>query len=40
MKIFKGIVALLSLLMLSVSLQAKTAVEIDMQANATLKTFS
>jgi lipid-binding SYLF domain-containing protein len=40
MKIFKGIAALLSLLMLSVSLQAKTAVEIDMQANATLKTFS
>jgi lipid-binding SYLF domain-containing protein len=40
MKIFKGVVALLSLLMLGVSLQAKTAVEIDMQANATLKTFS
>jgi len=40
MKIFKGIVALLSLLMLSASLQAKTAVEIDMQANATLKEFS
>jgi lipid-binding SYLF domain-containing protein len=39
MKILKGVVALLLLLIVSVSLQAKTAAEIDMQANETLKEF-
>ena len=39
MKMFKSVMVLLSLLILTVSLQAKTAVEIDMQANATLKEF-
>ncbi len=39
MKVLKSIVALLSLALLSVSLQAKTAVEIDMQANEALKEF-
>jgi lipid-binding SYLF domain-containing protein len=39
MKILKGAVALLLLLIVSVSLEAKTAAEIDMQANETLKEF-
>lgn len=40
MKNIKGVLSLLLLLLWSVSLQAKTAVQIDMQANATLKEFS